>query len=135
MAVRRRPVIAEFTDRFGEPQVVHRGTSGNLSIRRKSPTVVLAMTKTVGRYVGERVRDERLKVGFTMEHLAERASLKGGKSAVYGIEQSLGTGVRLGTLYAIAAALNISPFSLLPPVAMVMSEARVSMTAAEKLAV
>ena len=135
MAVRRRPVMAEFTDRFGEKQVVHRGTNGTLSIRRTSPTVVLAMTKSVGAFVGRRINEERLKAGVTMPDLAERAGLKGGKQAVYHVEQSLNTGVRLGTLYAIAAALNVSPFSLLPPVEVVMAEANVALKSQEKLAV
>ena len=135
MAVRRRPVLAEFTDHFGDRQVIHRDKGGILKIRRNAPTVVLAMTKTVGAFAGKRIREERLKAGITGLQLAERAGLKGGKEAIYAIETALNTGVRLGTLYAIAAALNVSPFSLLPPVEMVIHEAGVQIQQAERLAI
>jgi hypothetical protein len=135
MAVRRRPVLAEFTDRFGDKQVIHRDKGGILKIRRNAPTVVLAMTKTVGAFAGTRIREERVKAGMTGLQLAERAGLKGGKEAIYGIETAMNTGVRLGTLYAIAAALNVSPFSLLPPVSLVLQEAGIQTQQAERLAV
>lgn len=135
MAVRRRPVLVEFTDQFGEHQVIHRRENGVLRIRRKAPTVVLAMTSAVGKFVGQRVHEERVKAGLTMDALAERSGLKGGKQAIYHVEQALNTGVRLGTLYAIAVALNVSPFSLLPPVEVVLSESGAAMTQAEQLAV
>src|SRR3990167_11497103 len=125
MTVRRRPVMAEFVDRFGDKQVIHRDKGGILKIRRNTPTVVLAMTKTVGAFAGTRIREERVKVGLTGLQLAERAGLKGGKEAIYAIENAMNTGVRLGTLYAIAAALNVSPFSLLPQVSLVIKEAGV----------
>lgn len=135
MAVRRRPVMAEFVDRWGDKQVIHRDKGGILKIRRNAPTVVLAMTKTVGAYAGERIREERIKAGLTGLGLAERSGLKGGKEAIYAIENALNTGVRLGTLYAIAAALNVSPFSLLPPVSLVIEQAGIQMRATDKLAV
>lgn len=135
MGVRRRPVLAEFTDQFGELQVVHRHSGGRLAIRRKEPTVALAMAKTVGRIVGERVREERVKAGLSHLALAERSGLKGGKQAIYQIEQAMNVGVRLGTLYALAVALNVSPFSLLPPVSVVLQEAGAQMQAEERLAV
>ena len=135
MAVRRRPVMAEFTDQFGEQQVIHRHSGGTLAIRRKEPTVSLALSKAVGSLVGSRIRDERLKAGLSMLQLAERAGLLGGKQAIYQIEQAMNTGVRLGTLYAIAAALNVSPFSLLPAVSVVLEQTGVQMQHDEKLAV
>lgn len=135
MAVRRRPVLVEFPDLFGEQQVVHRGANGKLAIRRKTPTVAFAMSHAVGRLVGERIREERLKAGITMPDLAGRSGLKGGKQAIYHIEQALSTGVRLGTIYAIAAALDVSPFSLLPPLSVVLEQTGVQMQRQEKLAV
>ena len=135
MAVRRRPVLVEFADQFGEKQVVHRGANGRLAIRRKAPTVSLAMTHVVGKYIGTRVHAERVARGWTMETLAERAGLKGGKQAIYHVEQALSTGVRIGTLYAIAAALGISPTALLPPIEWVVQEANARFQARESLAV
>jgi hypothetical protein len=135
MAVRRRPVVVEFMDRFGENQTIHRDKGGTLKIRRKSPTVVLAMTAAIGRHVGERIREERLKADMTMEQLAAKSGLKGGKQAIYHAETAMDTGVRIGTVYAIAAALNISPFSLLPPVDVVVRESSVRMEQRESLAV
>jgi len=134
MAIRRRPVLVDFVDQFGEKQVIHR-THGRLGIRRKSDTVCLTMTKVVGRVVGERIREERLKAGLSMEQLALRAGLTGGKQGIYQIEQAMNTGIRLGTLYALAAALGVSPFSLLPPVSMVLEQAGATMRQEEKLAV
>jgi hypothetical protein len=135
MAVRRRPVVVEFSDQFGETQVIHRKSGGALAIRRKSPTVVLALSKVVGRHIGERVREERLKAGFTMEMLAERSGLKGGKQSIFRIESALDTGVRIGTLYALATALSVSPFSLMPPVDVALSESGVALGERESLAV
>ena len=135
MAARRRPVLAEFVDKFGETQVIHRkGNNGALAIRRSHSTVALAMQKSVGKLVGARVREERLKAAITLEQLAERSGLKGGKQAIYQIEQAMNTGVRLGTLYAIAAALNVSPFSLLPPVTVVLETTGVKMLENARLA-
>ena len=134
MAVRRRPVLVEFADQFGDRQVIHRH-AGKLTIRRKSPTVVLALAKAVGAFIGQRVHEERTKAGFSMEMLADRSGLKGGKQAVYKIETAMDTGVRIGTLYAVATALNVSPFSLMPPVDVALRDSGVSIGAREALAV
>lgn len=133
--VRRRPVVVEFEDRFGEKQTIHRDKGGILKIRRKSPTVVLAMTASIGRCIGQRIREERLKAGLTMAELSERSGLKGGKQAIAHAEAAMDTGVRIGTVYAIAVALNVSPFSLMPPVDVVLRESAVSMAQSERLAV
>lgn len=114
MATRRRPVVAEFQDRFGEKQIIHRDKGGKLKIRRNDQTVVLSLARSVGTAIGQRVKEERLKAGWPMELLASRAGLKGGKQAIYKIECAMDVGVRIGTLYAIAAALAIEPSSLLP---------------------
>lgn len=135
MATRRRPVLVEFDDQFGERQVIHRGSGSRLAIRRKTPTVVFALARSVGAHIGQRVREERLKAGMTMDALADKSGLKGGKQAIYHVEQSLSTGVRIGTLYAIAFALSVSPFSLLPPVEVAVANAGVSMNSDERLAV
>ena len=135
MAVRRRPVVVEFTDQYGESQVIHRGSGSRLAIRRKELTVAFAMAKSVGVLIGQRIREERLKAGLSMLDLAERSGLKGGKQAIYHIEQAMNIGVRLGTLYAIATTLNISPFSLLPPVSVAIEKAGIQMQQDEKLAV
>jgi hypothetical protein len=134
MAVRRRPVYAEFTDKFGESQAIHRA-HGRLTIKRKSPTVVLALTCAVGRHIGQRIREERIKAGIDMPSLAERAGLKGGKQAIYHAEQALNGGVRIGTLYAIASALGVSPFELLPSLNDAMREADVKNANVERIAV
>lgn len=134
MATRRRPVYAEFTDKFGETQAIHRA-HGRLSIRRKSPTVVLALTQAVGRHIGERIRAERVKAGIDMPTLAERAGLKGGKQAIYHAEQALNGGIRIGTLYAIASALGISPFELMPNLHDAIEQAEVKNAQTDRLAV
>ena len=127
MAVRRRPVLVEFEDRFGEKQIIHRGSGSRLQIRRKEPTVALALAKSVGAHIGQRIKDERLKAGMSMPSLANRSGLRGGKQVIYSIEQGLNVGVRIGTLYALAVALNVSPFSLMPSVSVVMESAGVQM--------
>ena len=135
MAIRRRPVFAEFTDQYGEQQVIHRGSSSRLQIRRNRSTVSLAMSKAIGKIVGQRIKEARVVAGLTMPRLAERAGLLGGKQTIYGIEEGLSTGIRLGTLYAIAAALNVSPLSLLPPMSDVMEQTGAQMQQDERLAV
>ena len=135
MAIRRRPVLVEFEDQFGDKQVIHRGSGSRLAIRRREPTVALAMSRAVGRLVGQRIHEERLKAGLTMPALASRAGLKGGKQSIYHIEQALSTGVRLGTLYAIATALDVPLFSLLPDMSTVLRDAGAQLRNEEQLAV
>jgi hypothetical protein len=126
--------VVDFQDRFGETQTVHR-TKHGLQIRRKTTTVILALTAVIGKHAGARIKEERVKAGLTMQALADRSGLKGGKMAICHIETAMDTGVRIGTLYAIAAALSVSPFSLLPPVELVMRESGVITAKREELAV
>ena len=132
---RRKPILVEFTDSYGEKQIIHRHSGRRLTVRRKEPTVSLALSKVIGRMVGERIREERNKAGLTLRQLSERAGMTGGKQSMFAIENAMDVGIRLGTLYAVASALNVSPFSLLPPVSVVLAATGVQLQISEKLAV
>lgn len=124
--MQRKPEkLAEFEDRYGDSRVIHRKPNGVLAVARQRATVSHALGKWIGQYVGRRIREERLARGFTMDEVMIRAGLLGGKSRMYEIEQAQSIGIRLGTLYAMAAALEVDVTSLLPPAAEVMEHAQV----------
>lgn len=120
-------VIAIIQDKFGEDRrVVQRG--GRIRIAQNQFTPILAMNREVGIIVGTRIREVRLAHGFTLEELAIRCGMTSGwpKNRMYEIESGArAQGMRFGTLYAIAAALNIEVSELMPSVRIILSKAEV----------
>lgn len=133
MARRNSPIVAQFVDHYGETRTIHRDRGSRLSVRRGEQTIAFKLAHSVGKLIGARIREERLKAGITGPALAQRAGLRGGKAAMYSIETGLNTGVRLGTVYAIAAALNIQPASLLPSVSEALMDAGLEVRAERAL--
>jgi DNA-binding XRE family transcriptional regulator len=114
----------EFTDRYGDTRVIHHNQSANgpLRVKRTSVTPALALNGVVAKRLGENVRALRVERGYTQLELAERAGLRGGKQTMWQIENALrGMGVRLGTLYVLAAALDVEVSALLPSVSEVVT--------------
>lgn len=117
-------VVATIVDKFGEDRdVVQRGS--RIRIANSGTTPILAMNRTAGVKVGERIRAARLAAGLTLEECAIRAGMTSGwpKNRMYEIETTVrNQGIRLGTLYAIAAALDVDVRSLIPSLEEVLAE-------------
>jgi DNA-binding XRE family transcriptional regulator len=108
-----------FEDQFGETRIIHHNKSANgpLRVKRVGTTAVLELNREAARGMGEIVADLRRQRGWSMDELAERAGLRGGKQTIYRIERSFRSeGVRLGTLYALAIAFGVEVGALLPSV-------------------
>lgn len=132
MAQRRVRAVAEFVDKFGDQRVVH-STRKGWRLKRQTITPAVSLMRFVGQFVGQRIRDHRMRLGMSGEQLARKAGLVGGKQRIYDIEGQLDTGVRLGTLYAIAAAMDLEPGDFLPTVDEAMGGAGISFVADERL--
>lgn len=110
-------MVIKFKDKYGDTRVI-RGTRRGLQLQRREYTVSLYLMPVIGRIVGQKIRDERQKAGLSGAELCIKAGLAFGrhpKHRMYEIEHNTRPhGVKLGTLYAIAAALNIEIGALLP---------------------
>lgn len=126
-------VIATILDKFGEPrQVVQRGS--RIRIANTSLTPIMSMTREIGVPIGERIRALREERGWSLEEMAIRCGIVSGwpKNRMYEIERgSRKTGIRLGTIYAVAAALGVEVGVLLPPVDDILNSAGVKATKAK----
>lgn len=113
---KRPQVIAEFINDFEEKAVVHRDARGRIRMKRTKEAVALALSCEIGRIAGERIRAERKRQGLTMLALARRAGLTATKQRMREIEcqSPARTGLRIGTIYALAWALEVDPSTLLP---------------------
>jgi DNA-binding XRE family transcriptional regulator len=128
MPSRRKPVVVEFTDQFGNPRKIHRANGSRLQLARERVTPILALTAAVGKLAGQRVKAARQARGMTLQELAERSGLAPAtKHRMYEIENAMSGGMRLGTLYAIATALAVPISSLLPTETEVLAEAGVEL--------
>lgn len=119
--------VATFTDRFGDERVIHKTRHG-LKVKRTHATPILQMNPVVGAMVGERVRELRLERGMSLKDLAERCGMNSGhpKARMYEIEKGARQeGLRFGTLYALAMALDVDVSELLPSVREVAAAANV----------
>lgn len=117
--VRRGEVHVEFTDQYGDTRVIHRLKGSKLAIKRNGNTPAHAMNRAAAVLIGQKIRAARLAAGLSLEELCQRAGLAAppgaGKMRMYEIEKNIRqTGMRIGTLYAIAVALDIPVWSLLP---------------------
>lgn len=111
-------IVAEFENRFGEKRVIHQTRHG-LKVKRQGSTVVHKLNRTAAPLVGQRIKAARLAAGLTLAELCEKAGLASAtpKSRMWEIENNVRKeGMRLGTLYAIAAALDVSICTLMPRV-------------------
>jgi len=113
----------KFTDKYGDERVIRRGPSGPWKLKKASETPALTINQAITGLIAERIKALREVRGYTLAELATRAGLVSGtpKERMWEIENAKrGQGVRLGTLYAIAIALDVDICAILPPV----SEAR-----------
>lgn len=109
------PKEVEFVDRYGDTRKIHRTRHG-LKLKREGSTPAIALTTACGDLLGKNIKQARIAAGFTLAQLCFRAGLKGiPKNRMWEIENNTRRqAVQLGTLYAIAGALNVSPCDLMP---------------------
>ena len=99
-----KPVVGEFTDRYGQTRIIHRNRSTRLAVARQRTTATIQLNRVAGVLIGQRIKRARLRRGFTLEQLCTRAGIVSAtpKSRMWEIENSVRQeGIRLGTLYAI----------------------------------
>jgi transcriptional regulator with XRE-family HTH domain len=93
-------------------------------------TPSLAFNRVAAALIGARIKEQRVKARLTMDELCRRAGLAAalgqGKQRIYAIENATrAEGVRIGTLYALAMALDIPVAKLLPTSEEVMEKSGV----------
>jgi len=110
-------VVATFIDKFGEERKIH-ATRHGLTLKRRQDTHCQILSKAISGYIGERIRAIRQSKEMTMEALGIKAGLTSGnhiKNRVYEIEHNQrSVGIRFGTVYQIAIALEVPITELLP---------------------
>ena len=124
-------VIAKFVDQYGEEQIIHRAKGRRLSIFKGGKTPALALNRAAVQMIGDRIKERRLKSGLTMKQLCQRAGLvsQSPKQYIWSIENALRMqGMRMGTLYALAYALECEPSDLMPSVNDVLNASQVKET-------
>ena len=130
--IRRGQVVATVVDQYGDERLLmKKGRGQGITVSRMGVTVPHVLNRVVAPVVGAKIRQLREKKGMGRTELALRAGLSSviPKHRVYEIEKALRRhGVRLGTLYAIAAVLGCEVAALLPPVADVLNDGNVRWT-------
>ena len=118
MSNTHKGIKVTFVDDYGRERVIHAGKNG-LKLQRLRVTPVLALNQAIGQMVGQRVKAWRQKRQMSQTELCFRAGIVSAtpKQRMYEIESgSRKEGIRLGTLYALANALDLKVEALLPTV-------------------
>lgn len=134
----RGHVEARVVDQYGDERVIHRVKGSRLSVKRHGNTPAHALNRAAAVLIGMRIRELRLERSLSMAQLCKRAGLASAtpKQRMYEIE--MGTrkeGVRIGTLFAIAIALEVPVSDLLPDSDLVARAAGVELQTGEALGV
>lgn len=132
----------DFTDQYGERRTIYRQSGDALRIKKRSDTVSHLLNRVAAEMTGDRIKARRIAMGLTLDGLLSKAGLAAGpgqgKQRMYEIENAgrnhrtgLGKrqaqGVRLGTLYALAIALECDVSDLLPTAKEVSEKAGVGL--------
>lgn len=122
-------VIASYEDQFGDTKLIHRPKGKALRIVKNCNTPALRMNRVAATLIGQKIKQLRLAKCMSLEELASLAGLASQtpKQYMWSIEQATrGEGVRTGTLYALAIALDCEVSDLLPTTGEVASAASVA---------
>lgn len=109
--------IATFVNELGETRIIHRPKGSGLRVLNPNNSVALRLNRAAAKLIGERIRAARIARGMTLDALGVKAGLKGNpvKNYVFAIERGARQeGIRFGTLYAIALALECQAGDLIP---------------------
>ena len=115
------PHEIEVEDRYGEKRILRqtRQANGGYQLQRMGQTPTQALANEVGVLIGKRVKALRLERGYSLEQLCVRAGLRGGnnpKNRMWEIENAVRKATSIGTVYALAMALEVPVTELLPTV-------------------
>ena len=124
-------IVAEFVDKFGTTRQLRRIGQRRIALAKNTDTVSHKLNRVAAKMIGAKIRDKRLAAGLTLEELCTRAGLVAAipKSRMWEIENSIRReGVRTGTLFALAKALNCEVVDFIPTVAEVCELAGVAIT-------
>jgi DNA-binding Xre family transcriptional regulator len=119
--------LASFDNKYGEKKIIHITRSG-LRVKNNSSTVVLELNKKVAELTAIKIKTRRLELNLSLEELCSKAGIASAtpKSRMWEIENnSAKHGLRFGTLYALAIALETTPQNLMPTVEDVMRGAKI----------
>jgi transcriptional regulator with XRE-family HTH domain len=113
---RNMPVVAEFTDRYGDNRQVQQRVRGTFRVVRASGlTPRLAMNQALVTLIQRRIREARVAQGMSLLRLSQRmGDQPATKQRAYATENNISDGFRLATVYAAAIALDVPVGSLLP---------------------
>ena len=112
-------VVVEFENKYGEKRVIHKTRNG-LRVKQSGQSVALTLGHVIQPIVSAKIRAKRIERGLTLNELGRLSGVApvNGKHRMYAIEnppnRSNDGGIRFGTLYAIAIALDVPPSDLLP---------------------
>lgn len=115
--IRRGATIAKVVDQFGEERTIYRQKGmKDLRIKNTGTTTILAYNRVAAQLIAARIKQLRLAKGMTMLQLSEAMGQKApSKQRIYEVENCVRkAGFRIGTLYAIAMALNVEIVDLMP---------------------
>lgn len=115
----------QFTDQYGEERTIYRQKGQALRVKNRSDALSHVLNCAAADLTGKRIKAMRMVRGYTLDGLLVRAGLVAapglGKSRMYEIENAgknrrgaNAQGVRFGTLYALAIALECPVTDLLP---------------------
>lgn len=117
MPTTKGTVVAEFVDKYGDTRKIRQIGRKRVSIEKKSDTVSHHLNRAAASLIAQNIKAARIRAGLTLEEACLRAGLKSDnpKERMWDIENAhRKEGLRFGTLYAIALALNCEAASLLP---------------------
>lgn len=122
-------IVASFIDKYGETRHLRQSGKRRIQVAKNTDTVSHKMNRVAASMIGSRIKECRLAAGLTLEELCVRAGLVSAtpKSRMWEIENAIRQeGMRMGTLFALAHALNCEVGDLLPTVSAVSEMAGVS---------
>lgn len=122
-----------FVNEFGEKQALHWSRNNNKFVVKQEPrTIPRLITMAINQLIGQKIRAARQAAGMTGKQVAEKAGIASGRTAkcrMYEIEKGRTYkrtyGIKMGTLYAIAYAIGITPDQLLPDIKDVLKLANI----------
>ena len=122
--IRRGATVAMVVDQYGDERIIHaQKGSRDLRIKKLRTTPIEAYNRIISSFISAKIKDLRLAKGWTLEQLAVKAKLNPAtKVRMYEIEANTRRQcIRMGTLYAIAEALEVDPSVLMPTKTFVFS--------------
>ena len=112
-------VVAEFEDKYGETKKICQIGRRRFAIAKNKDTVITLLNREAAVLIGQKIKDRRVQCGLTLAELCEQAGLVSSfpKQRMWEIENSIRkNGLRMGTLFALASALDCEATDLMPTV-------------------